>query len=97
MTKKLAASYYNLSVMLDAGIPMLKALDTIAESIKGNLQNAFSALAKGISAAFRVGESALQCFNQNVGSIRNTWQLRQVTFCSANDIHRRSRPDFVTT
>jgi type IV pilus assembly protein PilC len=49
MTKKLAISYYNLSIMLDAGMPILKALDTTNASSKGYLKKAFSELAKGAS------------------------------------------------
>jgi len=57
MTKKLATAYYNLSVMLDAGMPMLKSLDTTTAGLKGNLKNAFSALSKGASAGNSLAET----------------------------------------
>jgi len=57
MTKKIAVAYYNLSIMLDAGMPMLKALDTTAACFKGNLKNAFSTLAKGASAGDSLAET----------------------------------------
>ncbi len=57
MTKKLAVAYHNLSVMLEAGMPMLKSLDTTAAGLKGNLKNAFSALAKGVSAGSSLVET----------------------------------------
>jgi type IV pilus assembly protein PilC len=57
MTKKLAVAYYNLSIMLNAGIPMLKALDTTVAGLKGNLKKAFSALAKGASAGDSLAET----------------------------------------
>lgn len=44
MSKKLAVAYYNLLIMLEAGMPMLKALDTTAAGLKGKLKKSFSAL-----------------------------------------------------
>ena len=60
MTKKLALAYHNLSVMLEAGMPMLKSLDTTAAGLKGNLKNAFSALAKGVSAGSSLDRDSTQ-------------------------------------
>ena len=57
MAKKLAVAYYNLSIMLDAGLPMLKALDTNSAGLKGNLKKTFSALAKGVSAGDSLAET----------------------------------------
>ena len=57
MTKKLAVVYYNLSVMLEAGMPMLKTLDITAAGLKGNLKKAFAALAKGASAGDSLAET----------------------------------------
>ncbi len=57
MTKKLAVAYYNLSVMLEAGMPILKALNTVVAGSKGNLKNAFAALSKGISAGDSLAET----------------------------------------
>ncbi|MHC4103294.1 MAG: type II secretion system F family protein [Planctomycetota bacterium] len=50
MAKKLATAYYNLSIMLEAGIPVQQALNTTASGLKGKLRKTFSALAKGVSA-----------------------------------------------
>jgi len=61
MTNKLALAYYNLSVMLEAGMPMLKALDITAAGSKGNLKKAFTALAKGASA----GDSLAQIMKKS--------------------------------
>ena len=47
MSKKLAVAYYNLATMLDAGVPVLKALDTTSAGLKGKLKKSFSALSKG--------------------------------------------------
>lgn len=49
MTKKLATAYHNLSIMLEAGIPVQQALNTTASGLKGKLRKTFSALAKGVS------------------------------------------------
>lgn len=57
MTKKLAVAYYNLSILLEAGIPMLKALDTTAAGLKGKLKKSFSALSKGASAGEGLAET----------------------------------------
>lgn len=57
MTKKLAVAYYNLSVMLEAGMPILKALDITAAGLKGNLKKAFAASAKGASAGYSLAET----------------------------------------
>ncbi|MFB0525187.1 MAG: type II secretion system F family protein, partial [Phycisphaerae bacterium] len=57
MTKKLAVAYYNLSIMLDAGMPLLRSLDTTAAGLKGNLKNAFSVLAKRASAGDSLAET----------------------------------------
>jgi len=57
MTKKLATAYHNLSVMLEAGMPLLRSLDTTSAGLKGNLKNGFSALAKGVSAGDSLAET----------------------------------------
>jgi type IV pilus assembly protein PilC len=57
MSKKLAIAYYNLSIMLDAGVPMLKSLDTTTAGLTGNLKKAFAALAKGASAGDNLAET----------------------------------------
>ncbi len=57
MTKKLAIAYYNLSIMLDAGMPVLKALETTTAGLKGNLKKAFANLTKGASAGDSLAET----------------------------------------
>lgn len=57
VTKKLAVAYYNLSVMLEAGMPILKALNTVVAGSKGNLKNAFATSSKGISAGDSLAET----------------------------------------
>lgn len=57
MAKNLAIAYYNLSIMLDAGMPILKALDTTTAGSKGVLKKAFSALSKGTSAGNSLAET----------------------------------------
>jgi len=57
MSKKLALAYHNLSVMLEAGMPLLKSLDTTAAGLKGNLKKAFTALAAGVSAGDNLAET----------------------------------------
>jgi len=49
MAKNLAMAYHNLSVMLDAGVPLLRSLNTIASNEKPRMQQAFQALADGVS------------------------------------------------
>lgn len=50
MANKLAAAYHNLSIMLEAGIPVQRALNTIAAGLKGELRKTFLNLVKGVSA-----------------------------------------------
>ncbi|MHC4284253.1 MAG: type II secretion system F family protein, partial [Planctomycetota bacterium] len=57
MTKKLATVYHNLSIMLDAGIPLQQALNTTASGLKGKSRKTFSALAKGVSAGNGLAET----------------------------------------
>jgi type II secretory pathway component PulF len=57
MSRKLAVSYYNLSIMLDAGMPVIKALETTTAGATGNLKKAFAALAKGTSKGDSIAET----------------------------------------
>jgi type IV pilus assembly protein PilC len=57
MTKKLATVYHNLSIILDAGIPLQQALNTTASGLKGKSRKTFSALAKGVSAGNGLAET----------------------------------------
>jgi len=49
MAKALALAYDNLSTMLDAGVPLLRSLNTIASGQKPRIEKAFLALADGVS------------------------------------------------
>ena len=49
MAKNLAMAYHNLSVMLDAGVPLMRSLNTIASGEKPRTQKAFLDLADGVS------------------------------------------------
>ena len=49
MAKGLAMTYHNLSVMLDAGVPLLRSLNTVASGSKPRMQKAFLVLADGVS------------------------------------------------
>lgn len=57
MTKRLSSAYHNLSVMLEAGMPLLGSLNTAASGLKGNLGSAFGALAKGVSKSNGLAET----------------------------------------
>jgi type IV pilus assembly protein PilC len=57
MTKKLATVYHNLSIMLEAGIPVQRALNTTASGLKGELRKTFLALAEGVSAGNGLAET----------------------------------------
>jgi len=49
MTKGLSIAYYNLSTMLEAGMPIIKSLNTTASTSTGRLRKAFGAVAERIS------------------------------------------------
>jgi type IV pilus assembly protein PilC len=57
MTKQLATAYHNLSIMLEAGIPVQQALTTTSSGLKGKLRKTFSALTKGVSAGNGLAET----------------------------------------
>jgi type IV pilus assembly protein PilC len=49
MAKTLAMAYDNLSTMLDAGVPLLRSLNTVAPGLEPRVRKAFLALADGVS------------------------------------------------
>ena len=49
MPKSLPMAYHNLSLMLEAGVPLLRTLNTVASGLEPRLQKAFLALADGVS------------------------------------------------
>ncbi len=54
---KQAAFYHDLSVMLEAGLPILKALDTVTAGLRGNLQKVISDVRKSVSQGNGLSES----------------------------------------
>jgi type IV pilus assembly protein PilC len=57
MSRKLALAYHNLSVTLEAGLPILKALNIIIEGQRGRLKRVFADLANFISKGHRLTEA----------------------------------------
>ncbi len=49
MSSKLAIIYHDLAVLLDAGLPIIKSLDTVSEGLQGHLRKSFSDLSKSVS------------------------------------------------
>ncbi len=49
MSSKFALIYHDLAVLLDAGLPILKSLDTVSEGLQGHLRKIFSNLSKSVS------------------------------------------------
>ncbi len=49
MSSKLALIYHDLAVLLDAGLPILKSLNTISEGLQGHQKRIFSDLSKSVS------------------------------------------------
>jgi type IV pilus assembly protein PilC len=49
MPKSLAMAYDNLSTMVDAGVPLLRSLNTVAAGLEPRLKKAFLAVADGVS------------------------------------------------
>ncbi len=49
MSSKLAITYHDLAVLLDAGLPIIKSLDTVSEGLQGHLRKIFSSLTKSVS------------------------------------------------
>lgn len=56
MANKLATVYHNLSIMLGAGIPVQRSLNTIEAGLKGQLKKTFTTLANGVSAGNGLAE-----------------------------------------
>ena len=55
--KKLTIIYYNLSILLDAGLPILKSLDAVAEGLQGRLKQVFVDLRESVSHGNGISES----------------------------------------
>ena len=55
--KKLALAYHNLSVMLDAGMPILRSLETLVSSLDGKFQDTFAAVNKKVTSGQPIAEA----------------------------------------
>ncbi len=77
MTKKLATAYHNLSIMLEAGIPVQRALNTIAAGLKGELRKTFLNLVKGVSAG--------NCLAETMSKYPNVFATLDVMLVDAAD------------
>lgn len=61
MRNKLAIIYHNLAVLLDAGLPILKSLDTVSEGLQGHLRKIFSEISKSVSQGNTFADSMAEC------------------------------------
>lgn len=77
MANKLATAYYNLSIMLEAGIPVKRSLNTIAEGLKGELRKTFVNLVKGVSAG--------NCLAETMSKYPNVFATLDVMLVDAAD------------
>jgi len=57
MAKKLGLVYHNLSVMLEAGVPVVRSLNSVTSGLEGKLQKAFQAVAKDVSSGKQIAEA----------------------------------------
>jgi type IV pilus assembly protein PilC len=57
MPKSLALAYDNLSTMLEAGVPVLRSLNTVASGSQPRVQKAFAAVADGVSKGNSLAET----------------------------------------
>ena len=57
MSKDIATAYHNLSVMLDAGMPILKSLNITTQGLSRGLKRGFSALTKSVSQGNTIPEA----------------------------------------
>lgn len=57
MANARAQAYHNLALMLSAGVPIIKSLNTAVSGIRGSLAKSFSAIAKNVSAGNSLAES----------------------------------------
>ena len=57
MPSALATAYHNLSSMLDAGVPVLRSLNTVTPGLKRRTKRAFLGLAEGVSKGDTLAET----------------------------------------
>ncbi len=60
MPDALATAYYNLSSMLDAGVPVLRSLNTVTPGMKPRMRKAFLAIAEGVSQGNPMAETMVR-------------------------------------
>ena len=63
MSNSLALAYHNLSIMLDAGVPILRSLNTLSSGLKPRMQAAFLRLADSVSKGNTLAEEMTQSPN----------------------------------
>ncbi len=56
-TGKLAMVYHNLSVTLEAGVPVLRSLDIVSEGLRGGLKKTFLGVRESVSKGIGVSDS----------------------------------------
>jgi len=57
VSNSLALAYHNLSVMLDAGVPLLRSLNTLSSGLKPHMRAAFLKLAESVSKGNTLAET----------------------------------------
>ena len=57
---KRAAFYHDLSVLLEAGIPILRSLDTVTNGLQGRLKEVFSDVRKSVSEGDSISDSMVK-------------------------------------
>ncbi len=57
MEKKPGLVYHNLSVMLEAGVPVVRSLNAVTAGLEGKLQKAFQAVAKDVLSGKQIAEA----------------------------------------
>ena len=64
-----AVFYHNLSLLLDAGVPLLRSLDIVREGLKGPMKRAFVRLSSEVAKGNGLAETMAQ----------NRWQFLRVS------------------
>ncbi len=60
MISKISLAYYDLAILLDAGMPLIRSLETVKDGVRGKLGIAFSGLVAGVSHARTLPETMAQ-------------------------------------
>jgi type IV pilus assembly protein PilC len=59
-TKQLALLYHNLAILFDAGMPVIRSLDTIAANSQGSLKKIFTRISKSVSQGSNLADSMVE-------------------------------------